>query len=92
MRIDALSKTGAKGFTLIEMIGVLAMIAILASMLIPKIYEAINSARISNALISYNTIKTALTDHFAKYGALLSSNGNALAVSDTGAINFDTTL
>ena len=29
MRIDALSKTGAKGFTLIEMIGVLAMIAIL---------------------------------------------------------------
>jgi len=47
MRIDALSKTGAKGFTLIEMIGVLAMIAILASMLIPKIYEAINSARIS---------------------------------------------
>ena len=37
-----------KGFTLIEMIGVLALIAILASLLLPKIYEAINGSRISN--------------------------------------------
>lgn len=74
------------GFTLIEMIGVLAVIAILAALLIPKIFEAINNARINNACISINTVKTALADHYAKYGSLNSSNG----VSVTAPIaNFD---
>src|SRR5213079_1357914 len=59
-----------QGFTLIEMIGVLAVIAILASMLIPKIFEAINSARINNTVQSYNAIKTAVMDHYGKYGAI----------------------
>src|SRR6266436_5262795 len=34
-------------FTLIEMIGVLAVIAVLAALLIPKIFESINSARLN---------------------------------------------
>ena len=59
-----------RGFTMIEMIGVLAVIAILASMLIPKIFEAINSARINNTVQSYNAIKTAVMDHYGKYGAI----------------------
>jgi prepilin-type N-terminal cleavage/methylation domain-containing protein len=76
---SALRKNGAKAFTLIEMIGVLAVIAILAALLIPKIFEAINNARVNNALVSYNTIKAATADHYAKYGGIiLSSNGVAL--------------
>jgi prepilin-type N-terminal cleavage/methylation domain-containing protein len=59
-----------KGFTLIEMIGVLAVIAILAAVLIPKVFEAISSARINNAAMSCQTMKTALVDHYAKYGNL----------------------
>src|SRR5438034_7612165 len=70
----------AKGFTLIEMIGVLAVIAILASMLIPKIFEAINSARINNTVQSYNSVKTAVLDHYGKYGAI-----NFLGVPAPGA-------
>jgi prepilin-type N-terminal cleavage/methylation domain-containing protein len=82
-----------KGFTLIEMIGVLAVIAILASLLIPKIYEAINNARISNTVLSYNTVKTALADHYAKYGSLASSNGVAFAaIPGPGSTNFDKVL
>src|SRR5580765_4982667 len=65
----------ARAFTLIEMIGVLAVIAILASLLIPKIFEAINNARVNNTAVSYNTVKTSLADHYAKFGSLLSSNG-----------------
>jgi len=57
-----------QGFTLIEMIGVLAVIAILASMLIPKIFESINSARINNAAVTCNTVKTSIADHYAKAG------------------------
>jgi type II secretory pathway pseudopilin PulG len=71
------------------MIGVLAVIAILASMLIPKIFEAINSSRINNAAVSYNAIKTAVMDHYGKFGSLLSSNGVAIAAGDPSLNNYD---
>src|SRR6516225_12189726 len=58
-----------KGFTLIEMIGVLAVIAILAAVLIPKVFEAINNARVNNAAMTVNSVKTACVDHYAKYGS-----------------------
>lgn len=89
MKIQVLSKSARRGFTLIEMIGVLAVIAILAALLIPKIFEAINNARINNAAISIGTVKTALADHYAKYGSLASSNG--VSISSTTA-NFDAIL
>src|SRR2546423_15109243 len=59
-----------QGFTLIEMIGVLAVIAILAAVLIPKVFEAINNSRINNGSMTYNTVKTAIADHYAKFGAI----------------------
>jgi prepilin-type N-terminal cleavage/methylation domain-containing protein len=55
-------------FTLIEMIGVLAVIAILAALLIPKVFSAINDARINNAVVSCETVKTAIADHYGKAG------------------------
>src|SRR5881397_1155627 len=72
-----------QGFTLIEMIGVLAVIAILASLLIPKIFESINNARVNNALISYNTVKAACMDHYAKFGAIDKTTGNATVAAGT---------
>ncbi len=81
-----------RAFTLIEMIGVLAVIAILAALLIPKIFEAINNARVNNAAVSYNTIKTALADHYAKFGSLISSNGTVFIPSVGEATNFDHVL
>jgi prepilin-type N-terminal cleavage/methylation domain-containing protein len=70
--------TKSRAFTLIEMIGVLAVIAILAALLIPKVFEAIHSARIGNASTSIQTVKTAVVDHYAKFGSLNSSNGVAI--------------
>jgi len=75
MKIKHEQNRKLNAFTLIEMIGVLAVIAILAALLIPKIFEAINNARINNAVVSYNTVKTAVMDHYAKFGSLASSNG-----------------
>ena len=92
MKINSSRKSAHGAFTLIEMIGVLAVIAILASLLIPKIYEAINNSRISNAALSYNTVKTALADHFAKWGSLTSSNGTIITAGTGEATNFDKVL
>ncbi len=52
-------KSNRQAFTLIEMIGVLAVIAILAAVLIPKVFSAINNARVNNAAMSVQTVKTA---------------------------------
>lgn len=59
-----------QGFTLIEMIGVLAVIAILAAVLVPKVFEAINNAKVNNAAMTCQTVKTAIADHYAKFGSL----------------------
>ncbi len=70
------------GFTLIEMVGVLAVIAILAALLVPKIFAAINESRINNTLGSINTCKTAAIQYFTKNGSFPSADTN----------NFDGTL
>src|SRR5438876_9117468 len=83
MKLHQLKKKEVKAFTLIEMIGVLAVIAILASLLIPKIFEAINNARINNAIVSYNSVKAACMDHYAKYGAINTTTNGAVVPPGT---------
>src|SRR5690242_7486526 len=79
-------------FTLIEMIGVLAVIAILASLLIPRAFEAINSARVNSTAVACETIKTAAADHFGKYGQfdLAFGQTNVFAGSATTVSGYDT--
>jgi prepilin-type N-terminal cleavage/methylation domain-containing protein len=91
-RLKETKSKESKAFTLIEMIGVLAVIAILAALLIPKIFEAINNARVNNAAVSYNTVKAAIADHYAKFGSILSSNGVISTLGTSQATNFDRVL
>ena len=72
-----------QGFTLIEMIGVLAVIAILAAVLVPKVFEAINNSRVNNTAMTINTVKTAIADHYAKYGSLVMTNSRSTAAERT---------
>jgi len=81
-----------RAFTLIEMIGVLAVIAILAALLIPRIFESINSARINEAVISCQTIKTAVLEHYGKFYSLNSSNGVSFPIWDSTFQNYDSIL
>jgi prepilin-type N-terminal cleavage/methylation domain-containing protein len=60
-------QTQTGGFTLIEMIGVLAVIAILAALLLPKVANAINDAKINSTVGTYQSIQAATTSHYGKY-------------------------
>jgi prepilin-type N-terminal cleavage/methylation domain-containing protein len=94
MKISLNKAKKTNAFTLIEMIGVLAVIAILAALLVPKIFNAINNARINSTALSIATIKTATADHYAKYGSFAISNGVSVPTIalTTPFANFDTAL
>ena len=57
----------SKGFSLIEMIGVLAIIGIFPSVVAPKVFDAIRDAKITGAVGIIQTIKSSCTDYARKY-------------------------
>jgi prepilin-type N-terminal cleavage/methylation domain-containing protein len=69
-------------FTLIEMIGVLAIIAVLVAVLVPKIFSAINDSRFSSSVASINSCKAATMSYF----------GANSGFGTNTAISFDKTL
>jgi len=75
MKTTVKNNKATRGFTLVEMIGVLAVIAILAGMLIPKIFEAIRNSRINATLEAYNTLKAAVLENYAKWGKFGDTSG-----------------
>jgi prepilin-type N-terminal cleavage/methylation domain-containing protein len=65
-----LSARLSPGFSLVEMIGVLAIIAILAVVIVPKVFSTIASSRVTSAVGSTNSMKTAVTEFAGKYGTI----------------------
>lgn len=70
------------GFSLVEMIGVLAIIAILAVIIVPKVFATIASARVTSTVASVNTMKTAVTDFAGKYGTIPLTTGTNGRIDD----------
>lgn len=65
------------GFSLVEMIGVLAIIAILAVVIVPKVFSTIASSRVTAAAASINAMKTSVTDFAGKYGSVPVTTNNS---------------
>lgn len=57
-----------RGFTLMEMIGVMAVIAILASIATPMIFEAIRNAKVTAFVEDLNTLRTAVARFYEDTG------------------------
>ena len=63
-----------QGFTLIEMIGVLAVIAVLAALIIPKVFDIIASSKVDALASAIKTYETAVTKYYTDIGSVLPLN------------------
>ena len=85
-----------KGFTLIEMLTVIAIIGILAGLIIPAASKARRDAAISKAKATISALETALSMYYTDYGAYPPStaaanqaNGNSFLPDASGIIGRD---
>jgi type IV pilus assembly protein PilA len=78
MKFAQYKQQAQKGFTLIELMIVVAIIGILAAVAIPAYKDYVVKARMANVVSATNAVKTAMAE-------CLQTNGGTLASCDTAA-------
>ncbi|MDQ6965051.1 MAG: prepilin-type N-terminal cleavage/methylation domain-containing protein [Mariprofundales bacterium] len=73
-----------RGFTMIEMIGVLAVIAILASIVAPKIFDAIRDSKVNTFASNIQAVQTAVASYYKDTGTFPSSETKLITDTATG--------
>ena len=71
-----------QGFTLVEMIGVLAIIAILIALLLPKVFQLIASSNARSLAAAVRTYETAVTAYFADVGSVYPLNATGVPTAE----------
>jgi prepilin-type N-terminal cleavage/methylation domain-containing protein len=72
--------TTSKGYSLLELVLVIAIIAILVGLLLPKGFDALRNARVQQIQKTVDTLKTAITDYVSMPGG----NGSLPRTEGTG--------
>ena len=67
-------RTTNNGFTLIEMIGVLAVMAVLVSLLLPRVFEIMAESKANALVAAVKTYQTAIVDYYSDIGSILPLN------------------
>jgi prepilin-type N-terminal cleavage/methylation domain-containing protein len=70
------------GFTLVEMIGVLAIIAILIALLLPKIFTLIASSNARSLAAAIRTYETAIVKYYADVGTVYPLNATGVPAAN----------
>jgi prepilin-type N-terminal cleavage/methylation domain-containing protein len=71
---------GRKGYSLLELVLVLAIVAVLVGLLLPKGFDALRTARVQQVEKTVDTLKTAIVDYLALSGG----NGSLPRTEGTG--------
>ena len=91
-KINPHVKQKAAAFTLIEIIGVVAVIAILAAVLTPRVVSVIARGKVSATAQSLGSLKSATTDYLTKNGSLPTRDGTGATNGAVATGRFDADL
>jgi len=79
----SLIRRNSRGFTLIEMIGVLAVVAVLAAMILPKVFDVIAESRVTALAASVKAYETAVIRYYTDIGNLVPLNAAGVPTAET---------
>jgi prepilin-type N-terminal cleavage/methylation domain-containing protein len=86
------SSSAKAGFTLIEIIGVVAVIAILAAVLTPRVVSVIARGKVNATAQSLGSLKSATADYIAKNGSIPTRDGTGSTNGAVATGRFDADL
>ena len=71
-----------QGFTLIEMIGVLAVIAILSALVLPKVFETMAEAKLISFISAVKTWEKAILAYYSDIGSILPLDAGGIPATE----------